>query len=733
MTNNFEWQKSLRRCNIIKSIKFFSFILLFVLAFGISSLLVSMDFAKTINPQFAAIVMILSQNSSNKAFDLIEVFFENAEYFTINDLDKMHKAFKDTNAVDKILMARITKYLSNNQKSNAEKLLKSIKINEKLAVREFLKICKKCEKWDILEKYINLKTDNLLTSNGTGVWLIWKYCRNSLKNTPLDNTLGRKLDKLIRRYTKAKIKEIKKAKSLEMMELCYGLAVRLNLSGWNKKLTAKLLEKAANSLNSIEKSLNNNEKRFIEGISSNMFECGLIEEGLQFSKKNDIDLSCDYQARTLMIAYINMKKFDDLKKAISAIKPDRIKPCSWGLVEELVKHGHLNVAKEMLNPPANPNWFYALVLTQYAEGLFKAGQISEACRVVNQSLNALYKSFNVKFAFQTHPEVLLKLNGLYLKYKQKWTSEQIDLIEKIMSIKASKGRELVSEYFKTEFVNDNIEGFLVKEKQEENTKLKSKFVNAPQSTTPINMVIVESGSFQMGDTKFYGPVHKIFVDTFFIGTTEVTQEQWKSIMGDNPSFNKGDNLPVEQVSWYDCIEFCNKLSAMEGLENCYTIDKSKRDSTSFSRYDTLKWTVKCNFNVIGYRLPTEAEWEYACTGGKNGKNTFHSGDDDDEKVAWGFFNSNDQSKPVGQLKPNEIGIYDMSGNVNEWCWDWFGKIFYTDSPEKNPIGPQNGDRRIYRGENYGDRYVESSCKKRNFTAANYKKNNIGFRVVRSTK
>ncbi|MCK5685732.1 SUMF1/EgtB/PvdO family nonheme iron enzyme, partial [bacterium] len=79
------------------------------------------------------------------------------------------------------------------------------------------------------------------------------------------------------------------------------------------------------------------------------------------------------------------------------------------------------------------------------------------------------------------------------------------------------------------------------------------------------------------------------------------------------------------------------------------------------------------------------------------------------------------------------GIYDMSGNVNEWCWDWFGKIFYTDSPEKNPIGPQNGDRRIYRGENYGDRYVESSCKKRNFTAANYKKNNIGFRVVRSTK
>ncbi len=143
---------------------------------------------------------------------------------------------------------------------------------------------------------------------------------------------------------------------------------------------------------------------------------------------------------------------------------------------------------------------------------------------------------------------------------------------------------------------------------------------------------------------------------FYIGKTEVTQAQWKAVMGNNPSNFKGDNNPVEQVNWYDAVEFCNKLSEMEGLQKCYS---GSGDNTS------------CNFKASGYRLPTEAEWEFAAKGGNQSRGYTYSGSNNVGDVAWYSSNSGSKTQPVATNRANELGIHDMSGNVWEWCWDWY--------------------------------------------------------------
>ena len=186
----------------------------------------------------------------------------------------------------------------------------------------------------------------------------------------------------------------------------------------------------------------------------------------------------------------------------------------------------------------------------------------------------------------------------------------------------------------------------------------------------IEMVYVKGGTFTMGATAEQGsdaesdekPTHSVTVSDFYIGKYEVTQAQWRAVMGSNPSKFTGDNNPVEKVSWDDIQEFIKKLNAQTGKK---------------------------------FRLPTEAEWEYAARGGNQSKGYKYSGSNSIGDVAWYDGNSGDKTRPVGQKRPNELGIYDMSGNVWEWCQDWYGA--YSSSSQTNPTGPSSGSSRVLRG------------------------------------
>ena len=172
-----------------------------------------------------------------------------------------------------------------------------------------------------------------------------------------------------------------------------------------------------------------------------------------------------------------------------------------------------------------------------------------------------------------------------------------------------------------------------------------------------DMVYIQGGSFLMGNDSSGRPdeipVHEVTVDPFYMSATQVTQSQWKAIMWKNPSSFKGRDRPVENVSWNDVQKYLKKLNAKTGKH---------------------------------YGLPTEAEWEYAARGGSISKGYKYSGSDDLDAVAWHKYNSDYQSHPVAQKSPNELGLYDMSGNVYEWCWDVYEEGYYGNCPWKNPKG-----------------------------------------------
>ena len=216
---------------------------------------------------------------------------------------------------------------------------------------------------------------------------------------------------------------------------------------------------------------------------------------------------------------------------------------------------------------------------------------------------------------------------------------------------------------------------------------------------PSNMVLVEGGTFSMGSNENSDekPIHSVTVNSFYMGKYPITQKQWVEIMGSNPSKWKGDNLPVERVSWDDIQVFLSKLN-----------QKTR----------------------MNYRLPTEAEWEYEAKGGNKSRGYKYSGSDNIDDVAWYVDNSGNNTHEVGTKQPDELGIYDMSGNVWEWCSDWYAENYYESSSSNNPKGPSSGEYSVLRGGSWGNNV--SNCRsalRRDRVIPMNRGGNVGFRLV----
>lgn len=213
-------------------------------------------------------------------------------------------------------------------------------------------------------------------------------------------------------------------------------------------------------------------------------------------------------------------------------------------------------------------------------------------------------------------------------------------------------------------------------------------------------IYVEGGTFMMGnndgapDEK---PAHEVTLNSFWIGKYEVTQKEFKEIMGYNNSKFQGEDRPVDNVSWYEAIEFCNKKSEKDKLKAVYKIDKTQKDPNNLNTGDIQKWLITIDKTANGYRLPTEAEWEFAVRGGLKSKGYIYSGANEAEKVAWCGKSAKEGTNQVGKLQPNELGIYDMNGNVFEWCWDWYDPNYYSLKVKENPMGPDKGENKVMRG------------------------------------
>ncbi len=239
-------------------------------------------------------------------------------------------------------------------------------------------------------------------------------------------------------------------------------------------------------------------------------------------------------------------------------------------------------------------------------------------------------------------------------------------------------------------------------------------------------ILVEGGEFMMGspadeEGKLDDEIqHKVRLNTFEIQETVVTQEMWEQVTGKNPSYNKEyGSMPVTNVSWFDAVEFCNKVSELAGLQACY----SKNENGD----------ILCNWFADGYRLPTEAEWEFAAKGGNNSKGYKYSGSDSLDEVGWYFLNNSGKIHRVKGKKPNELGIYDMSGNVWELCWDWYSDYNNEGEVEDNPHGPAQSkySRRVLRGGScYHDAQFCRSAYRGSYLPDN-SLNYDGFRLLRT--
>ena len=225
------------------------------------------------------------------------------------------------------------------------------------------------------------------------------------------------------------------------------------------------------------------------------------------------------------------------------------------------------------------------------------------------------------------------------------------------------------------------------------------------------MLPVEGGKFTMGDGKYTdNPKHQVHLDSFKMARTPVTVRQYALYCACNPEAAKlrekhpywglHADHPVIFISWYDAVEYLNWLSLARGKAPVYEIDKENKDSNNLNlQQDSRRWTVRQMEGANGFRLPSEAEWEFAAKGGLKGlKDNFeYAGSNQLDEVGWYDQNSEAQTQPVAQLKANQLGLFDMSGNAWEWCRDWYAEDYYKNSPEKNPPGPEQGSSRVLRG------------------------------------
>jgi len=222
----------------------------------------------------------------------------------------------------------------------------------------------------------------------------------------------------------------------------------------------------------------------------------------------------------------------------------------------------------------------------------------------------------------------------------------------------------------------------------------------------MELILIRSGSFRMGGDKkleqaedHETPRRAVKISkAFFLGKYEVTQAQWSEMMNNNPSEFKDDKRPVERVSWNDVQAFVQKLNTKE---------------------ETNK-----------YRLPTESEWEYAARAGSESSYNFGSNANKLSQYAWYRKNSAGETHPVGQLKPNSWGLFDMHGNVHEWCQDWFDRKYYSQSPSNDPLGPSSGMAKVLRGGDWGSEDWYCRCASRSLSSPERRSNRLGFRLIK---
>ena len=236
----------------------------------------------------------------------------------------------------------------------------------------------------------------------------------------------------------------------------------------------------------------------------------------------------------------------------------------------------------------------------------------------------------------------------------------------------------------------------------------------------VEMVVIPGGWFEMGregGNEDEAPVHRVWIDAFLMDKYEVTQDQYEQLQLSDPSRFQGERLPVEQQTWIDAIRFCNERSYEEGLEPCYD-----------------EGSLECDFEANGYRLPTEAEWEYAARAGTGTR--YFLGDDSRllSQSAWTAENSGQITHEVGTRRANPWGLFDMYGNVAEWVNDYYSEDYYGSSPERNPRGPEDGEYRVIRGGGWDSNAETAHSTYRTFSASVddgcLVSDAVGFRCVR---